>query len=148
MDISTWRTRLTPSVRVEMMDCVQILALFYWLQYCFVKWLKRETMQRVREEKRTKRSRTRRKHYRQYARTGYSAWIHCSRSLPQTVSNVRVSSLFQICSNHSWHTLHVQCNWVMWVHPQWLVIQFDPDRNHIAKWIDSNGSKSIWLEPV
>ena len=26
----------------------------------------------------------------------------------------------------------------MWIHPQWLAIQFDQEWNHIAKWTDSN----------
>ena len=42
----------TPSAHVEMMDCAELLALFYWLQYRFVERLKREIMQRVREEER------------------------------------------------------------------------------------------------
>ena len=35
ISIGTWRTRLTTSVHVEMMDCAQFLALL-WLQYRFV----------------------------------------------------------------------------------------------------------------
>ena len=75
--ISMWWRSLTRSVRVEMMDCAQLVALFYWLQYRLVKRLQREMLQRVWEEERAKRSRTQRKCYWQYACTGFFTWIRC-----------------------------------------------------------------------
>ena len=86
------------------MDCAQLLALFYWLQYRFGKWLKKETMQRVGEDERAERKKEQNE-----AEHGESAidGIHglvnplgsamiacCIRSSPQTVSSVRVSLLF------------------------------------------------------
>ena len=89
---------LAPSVCVETMDCAQLLSLFYWLQYRFIKRLKRETLQRVREEEKQNE-----------AEHGESAidgictyWLIrldpfiecCIWSSPQTVSNIQLSSLF------------------------------------------------------
>ena len=91
IDIDTRLTHHTFSVRVVMMECAELLALFYWLQYRFVcvrncvERLKRETMQRVR-------SRTQRKPYQVFAPnckqcTGFFALL--------------------LHSNHSRHSLYI-----------------------------------------
>ena len=51
IDIGMWRTCHTTTVCVETINCAQLLALFYWLQYCFVEGLKRETMQKSERKK-------------------------------------------------------------------------------------------------
>ena len=47
INIGMWQTRLNCSVRVETMDCAQLLALFYWLQYRLIEKLKGDTMRKV-----------------------------------------------------------------------------------------------------
>ena len=149
IDISTWRKRLTPSTRVETMDCAQLLVLFYWLRYRFGKWLKKETMQRVGEDERAERKKEQNEaEHGESAIDGMHGLVNplgsamiacCIRSSLQTVSSVRDSSLF-----HSAPAIldTITRNWVTWIHPQWLAIQFHLDQNRIAKWIDSNWFKT------
>ena len=142
---------LAHTVRVEMMDCAQPLALFYWLQYRFPKRLKRETLQRAREAERAKRSRTRRKRYR---RSTY--WLFrldsligcCIRSSWQTVSNVQLSSLFHstlaTCIPDTRYTTTESSEST----PK--VCQSGPIRIETTSQsgLTQTGSKSIRLEPV
>ena len=64
--------------------------------------------------------------------------------------HARVSSLFDSAkaipdTRYTYITVCVG-NWVTWMHPPWLAIQFNLDQNHIVKWIDSNQFEidSIW----